>query len=101
MIVIEINETLTQKVAQLARLELSESELKSFTSQLGEILAYVERLNEIDVEGVEPLTHPLEIKTYLSPDVVRPFPRNSEGKPKTLDCATEVYEESFKVPLFL
>ena len=97
----EINESLTQKVAHLARLELTDTEVKMFTAQLGEILAYVERLKEIDVEGVDPLTHPLEIETYLSPDIVHPFPRDAEGKPKALACATEVYEDSFKVPLFL
>jgi aspartyl-tRNA(Asn)/glutamyl-tRNA(Gln) amidotransferase subunit C len=44
------------KVATLANLELSESEVESFRSHLDDILTYVDKLNEVDTSGIEPLT---------------------------------------------
>ena len=49
------------RMAELARLELDESEVGVFTRQLAEILGYVEQLQEIDTTGVEPTSHPLPI----------------------------------------
>ena len=43
------------RVAQLAHLELSDSEVETFSRQLDSILSYVEKLNELDTEGVEPM----------------------------------------------
>src|SRR6202521_3317384 len=44
------------RVAQLAHLELGEGEVESITRQLDSILSYVEKLNELDTEGVEPMS---------------------------------------------
>jgi aspartyl-tRNA(Asn)/glutamyl-tRNA(Gln) amidotransferase subunit C len=49
-----INQSDIEKVAQLAHLELIEEELKTFGSQIAEIVTYVEQLNEIDTSNVEP-----------------------------------------------
>ena len=49
-----INQSDIEKVAQLAHLELTEEELKTFASQIAEIVSYVEQLNEIDTSNVEP-----------------------------------------------
>ena len=49
-----INQSDIEKVAQLAHLELAEEELKTFGSQIAEIVSYVEQLNEIDTSNVEP-----------------------------------------------
>ena len=57
-----------RKVANLARLEFSDSELVHFTDQLGKIVAFVEQLDEVDTSGVTPLAHPLEIHTVLRQD---------------------------------
>ncbi len=46
-----------EHVARLARLELTEEELAIYTRQLGDILGYVEQLNEANIAGVEPLAH--------------------------------------------
>lgn len=43
-----------EHIANLARLEVTEEEIDSFTRELGSILAYVEQLNEVDTEQVEP-----------------------------------------------
>ncbi len=61
-----------KKVAMLARLDFSESELELFTKQLGNIVVFVEQLGEIATEGVEPLAHPLEIHSILRVDKQQP-----------------------------
>jgi len=98
---VEVNEKLTRQVAELARLELSDQEVQVFTSQLGGILKYVEQLQEVNVQGVEPLTHPLDLATPLRPDEVRPSPLDQEGKPKVLRSAPDVLYDGFKVPPIL
>jgi aspartyl-tRNA(Asn)/glutamyl-tRNA(Gln) amidotransferase subunit C len=98
---VEVNETLTRKVAELARLELTESEVQLFTQQIGEILKYVDQLQKVMVTGVEPLTHPLESAAPLREDVVRVFPADAEGNPKVFGSAPEVLDGGFKVPPIL
>ncbi|QCK16506.1 Asp-tRNA(Asn)/Glu-tRNA(Gln) amidotransferase subunit GatC [Mangrovivirga cuniculi] len=51
----KINKETVRKIAHLARLELNESQQESMISELSEILDWVEKLNELDTEGVEPL----------------------------------------------
>ncbi len=75
----EINEELTRKVADLARLELSPSEVSTFSAQLQKIVAYVDQLASVNVDGVEPLVHPLELKTAWREDESRPSPRVADG----------------------
>ena len=98
---VDVNEALTRQVATLARLELSENEVKTFSSQLSQIIKYVEKLQEVDVQGVEPLSHPIDLPTPLRPDVVFASPTDSEGKPKVLQAAPEVLYDGFKVPPIL
>ena len=49
-----------EHVAKLARLELNEEEKVKFSKQLGDILKYVEQMNEVDTTGVEPMNHAME-----------------------------------------
>jgi aspartyl-tRNA(Asn)/glutamyl-tRNA(Gln) amidotransferase subunit C len=66
------------KVARLARLELSDAELQAFTGQLGAILEYVARLDELDTSQVEPLVHAVEVANVLRHDVLSPsLPRSA------------------------
>ncbi len=67
----KIDEAEVRKVAKLSRLELSDEEVEEFTVQLGAILGYVEKMNEVDTEGVEPLAHCLPITNVLRADCVR------------------------------
>jgi aspartyl-tRNA(Asn)/glutamyl-tRNA(Gln) amidotransferase subunit C len=46
-----------EKIAQLARLELTQEEADSFTQQLGSILDYVGKLNELDTSAIGPMSH--------------------------------------------
>src|SRR4051812_1338526 len=95
---IEVDETLTRKVALLARLELTDSEVATFTPQLKGILGYIDQLGQAQVEGVEPMVHPIELETALRDDVARPSPVDPEGKPRVLESAPDVLHDGFKVP---
>jgi aspartyl-tRNA(Asn)/glutamyl-tRNA(Gln) amidotransferase subunit C len=59
-------------VAHLARLELSAGELATMTRQLSAILDYVQQLQEVPTEGVEPLAHPLPIQNVFRDDEPAP-----------------------------
>lgn len=98
---IEVNEKLTRQVAHLARLSLSDSEVTTFTSQLGNILNYIEQLQEVNVQNTEPLSHPLELATPLREDRVVPSLKDKEGKPKVLSSAQDVLYDGYKVPQIL
>ena len=86
-----------RKVARLARLDLTEAEIDEFTGQLGAILAYVEKMNELDTAAVEPLAHCLPITNVLRPDEVG----ESLGPDKTLANAPQRDGSFFKVPKIL
>jgi len=59
-------------VARLARLELSEDELSRFAEQLSVILEAVGKVSELDLEGVEPTAHPLDLVNVWADDEPRP-----------------------------
>ena len=59
-------------VAKLARLELTEDELERFAGQLNAILEAVGKVAELDLEGVEPTAHPLELVNVWAEDEPRP-----------------------------
>ncbi|MEO8231982.1 MAG: Asp-tRNA(Asn)/Glu-tRNA(Gln) amidotransferase subunit GatC, partial [Ignavibacteriota bacterium] len=60
-----------EKIAELAYLKFSEEELESFTPQMNEILNYMEKLNELDTENVEPLSHPVEQTNVFRDDELK------------------------------
>jgi aspartyl-tRNA(Asn)/glutamyl-tRNA(Gln) amidotransferase subunit C len=59
-------------VARLARLRLDESQVERYRTQLATVLDYVAKLQELDVEAVEPLAHPLPLANRLAADDVEP-----------------------------
>ena len=61
-----------KKVAILARLEFSESEIAVFTEQLGNIVAFVEQLSQVPTDGIEPMAHPLDVHSVLRADELTP-----------------------------
>jgi len=61
-----------EHVANLARLVFDEGEKKKLAEQLGRILDYIEQLNELDTEDVEPTSHVIPMKNVVRPDIVRP-----------------------------
>jgi aspartyl-tRNA(Asn)/glutamyl-tRNA(Gln) amidotransferase subunit C len=81
-------------VARLARLELNEAQEERLTSQLNKVLEYMERLNEIDTDGVEPYSHAIPNHDPFREDEVRP----SLPKEVSLDNAPQKTEDFFVVP---
>ena len=61
-----------QRIAALARLELTPAEVALFASQLAAILTYVEELGAVDTSGVEPTSHPLSAGSVWRDDEVTP-----------------------------
>jgi len=83
------------KIARLARLELSSEEIEAMQGQLGRILSYVEMIQGVDTEGVEPTAHVLDVDMTLRPDV----PVEAEVPPSTyLKTAPDSGYGFFKVP---
>jgi len=61
-----------KKVALLARLKLSDAEVSDYASKLGNILKYVETLNEVDTHDIEPMVHAVELSNVFRADQVQP-----------------------------
>jgi aspartyl-tRNA(Asn)/glutamyl-tRNA(Gln) amidotransferase subunit C len=60
------------RIAELARLELSEEEVALFSRQITDILGYAEQIREVDTSGVSPTSHPLDIQAAWREDVPVP-----------------------------
>jgi aspartyl-tRNA(Asn)/glutamyl-tRNA(Gln) amidotransferase subunit C len=83
-----------EKVAGLARLELSKEEKETFGNQLEQILTYMEQLNRLDTTGVEPTSHAIPIYNVFRDDEVKPsFPHE-----EVLAIAPDEEDGHFKVP---
>jgi aspartyl-tRNA(Asn)/glutamyl-tRNA(Gln) amidotransferase subunit C len=61
-----------EKVSLLARLKLTSDELDLMTAQMGQIVAYVETLAQLDTEAVEPMAHALDVSNVFAEDRLRP-----------------------------
>jgi aspartyl-tRNA(Asn)/glutamyl-tRNA(Gln) amidotransferase subunit C len=59
-----------EKVALLARLQLTDGELSKMTSELAQIVGYVDQLAEVDTDGIEPMAHAIEQKNIFRDDAV-------------------------------
>jgi aspartyl-tRNA(Asn)/glutamyl-tRNA(Gln) amidotransferase subunit C len=81
-------------VANLARLELTATERQKFAQQLGDILHYVDKLNEVDVTGVEPMAHASPVYNVWQADVARP----GLAVESALQNAPEQREQQIVVP---
>ena len=83
-----------EHVARLARLPLTDAELETMRSQLNGILAYIEKLNALDTEGVEPTSHAVPMVNVTRDDEERPcLPRD-----EALANAPVRAGEFFRVP---
>jgi aspartyl-tRNA(Asn)/glutamyl-tRNA(Gln) amidotransferase subunit C len=81
-------------VAYLARIELSDAEKQRIASQLKDVLAYVEKLNALDVSNVEPTAHATPLSNVMRRDEVRP----SIDPEKVFKNAPEHARDLFIVP---
>jgi len=72
-----ISRTDVEKVALLGRLRLTDAELSTITSELAQIVGYVDQLSEVNTEGVEPMAHAIEVFNVFRADEVTPsLPRD-------------------------
>jgi len=83
-----------RKVANLARLNITEAEEAEFTTQLNSILEYFDQLSELDTTDVKPTTRAIETSNITREDRITPFP----DKEELLNAAPEQQGEFFRVP---
>ena len=81
-------------VAALARLEIPADEIEPMREQLGAILEAVGKVSELDLGGVEPTSHPLDLVNQWAADE----PRSSLSREEALANAPDPAEGSFRVP---
>ncbi|RPI35440.1 MAG: Asp-tRNA(Asn)/Glu-tRNA(Gln) amidotransferase subunit GatC [Nitrospiraceae bacterium] len=81
-------------VALLARLKLSDDEKELFSRQVGSILEYINKLDELDIKDIEPTAHVFPVKNVFREDRSRP----SLPREKALQNAPECNENFYRVP---
>jgi aspartyl-tRNA(Asn)/glutamyl-tRNA(Gln) amidotransferase subunit C len=81
-------------VARLARLELSDDEVTKISGELSKILEHIEKIGELDLDGVPPTSHAVEVANVLRSDEPRP----SLPREVALAQAPDVADDGFRVP---
>ena len=81
-------------VARLARLRLDDAELERMAGELSVIIEHVERINELDLDEVEPTAHVVALENVLRPDEPRP----SLSHERALEQAPDTDGSGFRVP---
>lgn len=90
----KISDETIEYVGILAKLELSEEEKLAARSDMERMLDYIDTLNELDTEGIEPMSHVFPVNNVFREDVVT----NGDGSKDTLKNAPLQKEQCFKVP---
>ncbi|HET6994800.1 MAG TPA: Asp-tRNA(Asn)/Glu-tRNA(Gln) amidotransferase subunit GatC [Chitinophagaceae bacterium] len=90
----EVNDALVEKLAHLARLRFDDAEKEEIKNDLQRMIAFVEKLNELDLEGVQPLMHMTDEVNVLREDRVT----GSISREEALKNAPAHDEQFFKVP---
>ena len=93
----EISRDEVSRIARLARIALQEDELDQIAQQLDTIVDAVSKVQQVDTDGVEPMSHPHSIDAGMRPDVEK----KTLTQAQALDQAPEVDEERFVVPHIL
>ena len=89
-----ISDETIEYVKILAKLELSEEEKEQAKTDIGRMLDYNDKLNELDTSGVEPLSHVFQVSNVFREDVVT----NQDERERILKNAPARKDDSFKVP---
>ena len=90
----KISQKDVEHVARLARLTLEPEDLKIMTDQMDAILGYVDKLNELDTEGIEPMAHAVPMSNAFREDETKP----AIGIERALQNAPQGEDGYFKVP---
>jgi aspartyl-tRNA(Asn)/glutamyl-tRNA(Gln) amidotransferase subunit C len=81
-------------VARLARLRLSDEEVERMSGELSKVLDHIEKIGELDLEGVPPTSHVIELENVLRADE----PRQSWPRERVLEGAPDAAADGFRVP---
>ena len=84
---IMISEQDVKHIAKLARLGLTQNEIRKFQKELSSILNYIEKLKEVDISKAEPTSHPIEVKNVMRKDEVNE--KLKKEKEKLMELAPE------------
>lgn len=84
-----------QHIANLARLELSDEEMDKYGTQLSDILGYIEQLQEVDVEGVEPTAQVTGLENVLRDDEIKDW--SDKERQEALEQAPALEDGQVKV----
>lgn len=90
----KISDETIEYVGILAKLELSEEEREAAKADMEKMLDYIDTLNELDTDGVEPMSHVFPVNNVFREDVVT----NGEDREDALANAPQRNEDSFEVP---
>ncbi len=90
-----------RKVAKLAHLEITDEEVALFAPQMDDIVAYVEQLNELDTEAIEPAIGGLTPEGEATATARADVPHESLGQKLALDQAPDAHSGHFRVPKVL
>lgn len=86
-----------KRIADLARLAVTEEEVEKFKEHLDAITTYAEQLNDVDTEGVEPTTHALDLENVMRKDE----PQQWTTQEEVLKNAPDHKDGHFRVPSIL
>lgn len=89
-----ISDEMIEYVGILAKLELNDEEKERAKKDMGEMLDYIDKLNELDTSGAEPMSHVFPVNNVFREDVVE----NGDGSKNTLANAPVSKDGGFKVP---
>ena len=81
----EVNDAMVEKLAHLSRLQFNEKEKAEIKNDLQRMIAFVEKLNELDLDNVEPLLHMSDEVNVLRDDVVKGSVSRAEALKKDED----------------
>lgn len=71
-----IDKSQTEHIAKLANLKLTEGEIEKLSLELSAILDYVEKLKQVNIDGIEPMSHSLDVSNVIREDIAK----ESEGQ---------------------
>lgn len=90
----KITKDMVEYVAELSRLKLTDEQCEATRKGLGEIISYMDVLNNINTDGIEPMSHAFAVKNVMRDDVVKP----SADRAELLKNAPKADSEAVIVP---
>jgi aspartyl-tRNA(Asn)/glutamyl-tRNA(Gln) amidotransferase subunit C len=81
-------------VARLARLRLAEGEIERMSRELNTVLDHIEKISELDLDGVPPTSHVIDVVNVMRPDE----PRESWPPERVLEASPDATPTGFRVP---